>query len=143
MADHKQKFERRPVLDSVVADLLTHMEDKQIEAQMPRREREKKARERAKIQSRREQRATYDLPPAVRQKLKNLAEEERLPASQLVALALLRFINDLENNRLDLKIFKQPSRSPRYDWNLVLPDDLLAAPTRKLRKTIKSLKEDS
>ena len=68
MAERKQKFERRQVLDSAVADLLSNMEEKQIEAQMPRREREKKARERIKIQSRREQRATYDLPPALRQR---------------------------------------------------------------------------
>ena len=42
MAERKQKFERRPVLDPAVADLLSNMEEKQIEAQMPRREREKK-----------------------------------------------------------------------------------------------------
>jgi hypothetical protein len=87
---------RRPMLDPMVADLLSGMEQKQAEAQLPRREREKKVRERAKIQARRDQRATYDLPPGLRTRIKELAEEERLPASQLVTLALIRFLSDLE-----------------------------------------------
>jgi len=143
MAERKTKFERRPVLDSVVSDLLSSMEQRQVEAQLPRRQREKKARERTKIQSRRAQRATYDLPPAVREKIKEMAEHERLPASQLVTLALLRFLQDCENNTIDLVIYKQPSRSPRYDWNLVLPAELFPMVSRKGRKSVKLLKEDS
>jgi len=143
MAERKPKFERRPVLDSAVSDLLSSMEQRQVESQLPRRQREKKARERAKIQSRREQRATYDLPPLVREKIKAMAEQERLPASQLVTLALLRFMQDCENNTIDLAVYKQPSRSPRYDWNLVLPDDLFPMVPRKGRRSVKLLKEDS
>lgn len=146
MAERKtQKFERRPVLDSAVADLLSNMEQKQIEAQLPRREREKKARERIKIQSRREQRATYDLPPALRQHIKEMAEQERLPASQLVTLALLRFLQDFQGGKVDLGDYKQSSHSPRYDWNLSLPDELLTVLSQKQRRrsTPKLLKEDS
>ena len=127
----KVKKERRPMLDPVVADLLSGMEQKQAEAQLPRREREKKVRERAKIQARRDQRATYDLPPGLRSRVKELAEEERLPASQLVTLALIRFIADLDAKRVDLSEFKQPSRSPRYDWNLVLPEEWVGKKKRK------------
>ncbi len=130
----ERKLQRRSILDPAVADLLTNMEQRQAEAQLPRREREKKARERAKIQSRREQRATYDLPPIVRQKIKQLADAERLPASQLATLALLRFLQDYEGGQIDLASYKQPSRSPRYDWNLVLPDNLLPAARRRKNK---------
>jgi hypothetical protein len=49
--------------DPAVADLLDGMQQRQAEAQLPPREREKKARERARIKARREQRATFDLPP--------------------------------------------------------------------------------
>ena len=145
MTERKQKYERRPVLDSAVADLLSTMELKQIEAQLPRREREKKARERFKIQSRREQRATYDLPPALRQQIKGMAEQERLPASQLVTLALLRFLQDYQGGKVELADYKQSSHSPRYDWNLSLPDELLAVISQKQRRrsTPKLLKEDS
>ncbi len=129
-----KKLERRQVLDPVVADLLAGMEQKQAEASLPRRQREKKARERAKIQARRDQRATYDLPPALRERIKDLAEELRLPASQLVTLALSRFLRDYDQGGVDLGKYKRPSRSPRYDWNLELPDDLVPAKTARKRK---------
>jgi hypothetical protein len=119
------KFERRPVLDPAVADLLSGMERRKAETQLPRQQREKKAKERAKITSRREQRATYDLPPQLRQRIKDLADHERLPASQLVSLALIRFLNDLESGAVDVDAMKEPSRSPRYDWNLDFPESLM------------------
>lgn len=123
--------QRRSALDPAVADLLKGMQQKQTEAQLPRRERERLARERAKIQSRRDQRATYDLPPAIREEVRLLAEDLRLPASQLVTLALARFLQEYQHGSLDLGKFKQPSRSPRYDWNLVFPEELITASRRK------------
>jgi hypothetical protein len=131
-----RKLERRPLLDPAVADLISNMEQKQADSMLPRRQREKKSRERAKIQARREQRVTYDLPPAIRNRMKGLSEELRLPASQLVTLALIRFLKEYEAERIDLSIYKQPSASPRYDWNLVLPEELLpAAPKKKFRRS--------
>jgi hypothetical protein len=129
MAD--SKLERRTILDPAVASLLNDMEHRQSDAALPRREREKKARERAKMNARRDQRATFDLPPALRKRIMELAEAERLPASQLVTLALARFLQDLSAGSLDLASYKKPSRSPRYDWNLVLPEDLLPAEPKK------------
>jgi len=126
-----EKFERRKILDPNVADLLDGMEQRQSESQLPRKEREKKARERSKIQARREQRATYDLPPSIRQRVKELGEEQALPASQLVTLALVRFLQDFESGAIDLNAYKQPSRSPRYEWNLVIPITTPASPRRK------------
>jgi hypothetical protein len=121
MAD--KRLERRQILDPAVADLLSGLEDRQQEARLPRREREKKARERAKIKARREQRTTYDLPPAIRQRIKEMGEEHRLPASQLVTLALFRFLQAVGAGQVDPGMFKQPSHSPRYDWNLVFPEE--------------------
>jgi hypothetical protein len=122
----ERKFERKTILDPAVADLLTGMEQRQTEAQMPRKERERISRERAKIQARRDQRATYDLPPSIRESIRDLAEDLRLPASQLVTLALARFLSDYTNGIIELGKYKQPSRSPRYDWNLVFPDSMYA-----------------
>jgi hypothetical protein len=84
------------------------------------------AREREKIRARRPSRVTYDLPPDLRQRIMALAEERGLPASQLVTLALLRFLKDYQAGAAPLEPYQQPSRSPRYQWNLVYPDDLLA-----------------
>jgi len=128
---NEKKPQRRTTLDPAVAELLKGMQQKQAEAQLPRKERERISRERAKIQSRRDQRATYDLPPALRENLRLLAEELRLPASQLATLALARFLSDYQNGSVDLSLFKQPSRSPRYDWNLVFPEELIHPPKRK------------
>jgi hypothetical protein len=132
MAD--RKLERRTILDPAVAGLLEDMEHRQSDAALPRRQREKKARERAKIRARRDQRATFDLPPSLRQRIMVLAEAERLPASQLVTLALARFMQDLSDGEVDLSSLKQPSRSPRYDWYLVLPEELLPAEPPKKKK---------
>ena len=46
-----KKMERRPSIDPAVADLLAGMEQRQAEAALPKKEREKKAREKAKISS--------------------------------------------------------------------------------------------
>ena len=127
----KNKLERRNVLDPAVADLLSGMEQRQSESQLPRKEREKLVKERLKIQARRDQRATYDLPPSLRESVRLLSEELRIPASQLVSLALARFLQSYENEEIDLGIYKQPSHSPRYDWNLIFPDDLISVKKKK------------
>ena len=127
----EKKFERRTTLDPAVADLLIGMQQRQVESQLPRKERERLSRERAKIQSRRDQRATYDLPPTLREAIMTLSEELRIPASQLVTLALGRFLNDYNSGSIDLGKYKQPSRSPRYDWNLLFPDELIRTKKKK------------
>ena len=96
----------------------------------PRTQR-KKAREQEKIRARRDQRATYDLPIGLRERMRALAEEQCLPASQLVTLALLRFLKEFEQGEIPLSGLKQPSRSPRYDWNLQFPAELEALIQRK------------
>jgi hypothetical protein len=97
------------------------MENKQAEARLPRRVREKKAKERAKIRARREQRVTYDLPPQLKQAMFALAESLSLPASQLATLALHRFLENYAEGQIDLSKYKKPSSSPRYDWKLDFP----------------------
>ncbi|MDO9085023.1 MAG: hypothetical protein Q7U53_02345 [Anaerolineaceae bacterium] len=116
-----RNLQRRTILDPAVADLLAGMENKQAEARLPRREREKKAKERAKIRARREQRVTYDLPPQLKQAMFELAESLSLPASQLATLALHRFLKSYSEGQIDLSKYKKPSRSPRYEWKLEFP----------------------
>jgi hypothetical protein len=135
-----RKLQRRPLLDPAVADLISDMEHKQADSMLPRKEREKKSRERAKIQARREARATYDLPPALRERIKTLAEELRLPASQLVTLALARFLKEYDADSIDLTVYKQPSASPRYDWNLIFPEELLPQPVKKKVRKVEKAK---
>jgi hypothetical protein len=127
----KKNLERKPVLDPAVADLLAGMEQRQSESQLPRKLREKRAKERARIQARRDQRATYDLPPLVRSSIKKLAEQQSLPISQLVALALIRFMNDYQDGMIDLGKYKISTKSPKYDWVLELDGEIKAMKEKK------------
>ena len=118
----KQNLQRRNIIDPAVADLLSGMERRDTESHLPAKERKKVIKERNKIQSRKENRVTYDLPPKLRQVIKETAEKEGIPASQMVTLALYKFMEQYHNKELDLGQYKEMSKSPRYDWNLVIPD---------------------
>lgn len=107
------------------ANLLDSLEQGQAQAHRSPREQARVARERARIRARREQRVTYDLPPVLRRRVQALSEELHIPASQLAALALGRFLNEYADGRVDLGAYKQPSRSPRYEWNLKLPGEIV------------------
>lgn len=130
MAERK----RRTLLDPAVADLLAGMEEKQAEARLPKREREKITRERAKMRSRKDHRVTYDLPPELKKQIADLAETMGVAASQLATYALIRFLQDYHDGQIDLSKFKKPSRSPRYEWKLVFPDSLLDSIDKKKHK---------
>jgi hypothetical protein len=91
-------------------------------------------REKEKIRARRERRVTYDLPPALRKRIKDMAEEQGLPASQVVTLAMLLFLKSYDQGEVPLARYKQPSRSPRYDWNLKFPPDLTASIRKKKKE---------
>ena len=95
--------------------------DKPVDSTFALRRQAKMKRERERIQARRARRVTYDLPPELRERLNQLSGELRIPASQLAALAIFRFLGDWETEQIDLSLYKRPSLSPRYDWNLELP----------------------
>lgn len=118
-----RNLQRRSVLDPAVADLLAGMENKQAEARLPRKQREKKAKERAKIKARKDHRVTYDLPPELKQAIFDLAESLSLPASQLVTWGLYRFLEEYKEGGIDISKFKKPSKSPRYEWKLEFPPE--------------------
>jgi hypothetical protein len=113
--------ETAQMADPAVSALLARTERRQAEAHLTHKEREKKKKEREKIRARRPYHTTYDLPVELRQRIKELAEQHGVPASQLATLGLLRFVEDLAARRVDLGAQKVASRSPRYDFNLVIP----------------------
>lgn len=107
--------------DPAVNLLLQRTEQRHQEARLSPKEREKKKKEREKIRARRPFHTTYDIPVELRERIKELAEAHGVPASQIATLGLLRFVEDLARGRVDLNRYKAPSRSPRYDFNLILP----------------------
>ncbi len=90
----------------------------------PSQHENKKLKERQKIRARKDRRATYDILPELRQYLKILSEKEKIPASQFVSLALIRFVTDYERLEIDISSMKSPSKSPRYEWNIIFPATL-------------------
>ncbi len=133
------RFEETPPMpDPAVSALLARTERRQAEAHLTHKEREKKKKEREKIRARRPYHTTYDLPVELRQRIKELAEQHGVPASQLATLGLLRFVEDLAARRVDLGAHKVPSRSPRYDFNLVISMEeypaTFAAPRRSKKR---------
>ncbi len=127
MAERK----RLNILDPAVADLLAGMEEKQAEARLPKREREKLARERAKMRTRKDRRVTYDLPPELKKQISDLAEDLGVAASQLATYALIQFLQAYHNDQVDLSKYKVASPSPRYEWKLVFPKTLLDSIKKK------------
>jgi len=112
--------ERRRILDPAVADILDGMQRKQEERKLPTAERKRKASERMRAKERLSGRVNYDLPEGIKQRLRELARHERVPESQLAALALARFLADVAAGRVRLSDYRKPSRSPKFDWTLDL-----------------------
>ncbi len=126
-----------PQADPAVSALLSQRERVQREARLPKKAREKKIRERERMQARAEGHTCYDIPPELRAWVKSLGEELGVPASQIAALALLRFARDYQEGQVDLSSYKTPSRSPRFDWNLNLrPEEFGVGPGKQKQVTL-------
>lgn len=116
----KKPFERRQIIDPAVADILGDMERKQAQRSMSKKDRKEDKRQRAR------NRLMIDLPPDVESKIGALAAAHGVPVSGLVMLAIARFLRDVGSG-LSLTPYKQPTKSPRFDWKIVIPqneDDL-------------------
>lgn len=109
-------------IDPAVDSLITQGERRQADAHLSTKERRKKAKQRERMQQRREFRVTYDLPPSIRNQVAKLAAKGKFPASQLAAVLLAEALKRLEMGEIDLDKYKVPSDSPRYEWNLDLWD---------------------
>ena len=86
----------------------------QIDARKHRRGEERKQRR---------PKGTYDLPLALIEAVDQVATAESIARSDVVALALARFIADYRAGALDLAALKRPARSLRYDWKVLLPPE--------------------
>lgn len=63
---------------------------------------------------------TYDLPSSLLTAVASIAEAESIPKSDVVALALVRFVEDYRAGGVEL--VKEPApRSLRHEWKIQLP----------------------
>jgi len=109
------ELKRQSIIDPAVRDIMTNQEERTVGSKS---DRAKKAKERKKAASRLPGRVNLDLPLELKKRVFDLAEAERIPASQIVALFLTDGLRRLDSGDLILDPYRRPSGSPRYDWTL-------------------------
>ncbi len=109
------ELKRQSIIDPAVRDIMTNQEERAVGSKS---DRVKKAKERKRAASRLPGRVNLDLPQELKKRVFALAEAEKIPASQIVALFLVDGLRRLESGDLVLDPYRRRSESPRYDWTL-------------------------
>lgn len=117
MAD---KPERKKRIDPDVAELMSQDRKRQEERSLPTEVRQQRAEWRADAKAR--NRKMLDLPRWQTDLLAELAAEHSCPESQIAALLIARGLADLRQGSIDVDAYKTPSTSPKYDYNLEIPE---------------------
>ncbi len=112
--------DRRSIeIDPAVASLIEQGKQRQEERSLSPDDRRRLAKQRAKESQR--NRKIFDLPEAITARLEQLAAEIGCPESQIAAFLLAHGLQELEDEAIQLTPYLQPSRSPRYRFNLQIP----------------------
>ena len=101
-----------PFADSGAQDI-----DRELEAQLGARERRK-----AKARKAERPKATYDLSLALLEKVQEVASREDVSQSDIVAWALVAFLERYEAGGVSLDEHKNAARSLRFACKLELPE---------------------
>jgi hypothetical protein len=103
---------RRSAIDPAVADILEGAEKKKRIAAMPKSQRAKARKEAAR------HKVGLDLPPDLHDLLRQIANEEQVSVSSLVAFLTQRGIKEYQAGKIDLFPFKRISRCARFEYIL-------------------------
>jgi hypothetical protein len=107
-------LKRQPAVDPAVADLLSEMDRKKrlssLSKAMQRRAKRDAARHKVGL----------DLPPALHEALKEVAEKEGISVSSLTAFFAKRGLNEYRAGQIDLEPYLRISRSARFEYVLCL-----------------------
>lgn len=110
-----------PEPDPAVQSLISSGQKREKTARLSPKERQKKARERAKAAKR--NRMMLDIPPEIERWLVEQAEEIGCPISQLAALLLALGIGLVESGEVDVADYRRINRtSRRYEYDLEIPN---------------------
>lgn len=104
---------RRSAIDPAVADILEGAERKKRLTSMPKSEREKARKDAAR------HKVGLDLPPDLHETLRQIASEEQVSISSLVAFLANRGIKDYQAGNIDLFPHKRISRCARFEYVLM------------------------
>lgn len=106
--------------DAAMLALVSRGQAMQAERRLPPKDRQRKARQRQKDEARAGKRALYDLPEEVIQRIASMARWNQTTASGVAALALTRFLEDVDAGRVKLSDYLEPIDSPRYTYRVNL-----------------------
>jgi hypothetical protein len=114
------QFTNLPSVDPAVESLLGQGQRRQEDARLPRSERSRKKKERERAERRKPNRINLDLPVDLKRRLENLARQESVPISQLVAFLLYEPVCQLERKEISLWSYMTASGCPKFDSTLDL-----------------------
>lgn len=106
-------------LDPAVAATISQGQKRLGEARLPREERKRVRRERAKSEARRGRRALYDLPEELIARVKELADQHHTTASQVAMLGLSLFVMSVDKGIIRIEDHRIPLANPKYQYLLV------------------------
>ena len=111
-------------LDPAVQAALGSGNRRQAERSLPREERKRKLREKAKGEARKGQRALYDLPEELIEEVKKVAAEYGTSASQIAKLAIWMFLKAEKNGyQIDVRRDRVPAgKNPKFEYVIELPE---------------------
>jgi hypothetical protein len=136
--------------DEVLDAMLKESDRKQAEAGLSSDERQLVIQKRKKAQSKKEaarrksqaqlaNRLQLLLPTDLKEKIQKLAAELQIPQSQVVTFFLYEAFQSYEKGSIHFDGFLLPSKSPRYEYNLIHPSDSeRALKNSKKRKNVSS-----
>lgn len=103
---------RRSAIDPAVADILEGAEKKKRIAAMPKSQRAKARKEAVR------HKVGLDLPPDLHDLLRQIANEEQVSISSLVAFLTQHGIKEYQAGKIDLFPYKRISRCARFEYVL-------------------------
>jgi hypothetical protein len=107
-------FKRQQVADPAVADLLADMDRKKRLSSLPKAMQKKARREAAR------HKVGLDLPLALHEELRLVADKESISISSLTAFFAKRGLIEYKTGKVDLQPYLRISRSPRFEYVLSL-----------------------
>jgi hypothetical protein len=105
-------LKRQQAVDPAVADLLSDMDRKKRLASLPRPMQKKARKDAAR------HKVGLDLPPALHEELRQVADREKISISSLTAFLARRGLDDYKAGKIDLQPYLRISRSARFEYVL-------------------------
>ncbi len=107
-------LKRQQAVDPAVADLLSDMDRKKRLSSLPKSMQKKARRDAAR------HKVGLDLPLALHEELREVADKEKISVSSLTAFLAKRGLEEYWAGRIDLVPYMRASRSARFEFVLVL-----------------------